>query len=101
MLLELIDAPIVNALALEHAGSIMQAMGQNMGLGRLPGHQLAVIPEAAVALVEWDHFCHDNSLFFPSSCAFPPGLARRPREVLLIAAWRTQKPQDPKAFLWR
>ena len=60
MLLQLVDAAVIDALALEHAGAVMQAMGQHMGLGLAPGHQLAVIPERAVALVEGNDVCHDN-----------------------------------------
>ena len=56
----------------------MQAVGQHMGLGVVPGHQLAVIPEAAVALVERDHVCHlavlDSGPAGPISALFWPGL---------------------------
>src|SRR5215472_11945228 len=58
MFLELVDRAAIDALALEHAGAIMQTVRQHMGLGLLPGDQLAVIPERAVALVERDHVCH-------------------------------------------
>ena len=62
MFLQLVDRAAVDALALEHAGAIMQAMGEHMGLGVLPGHQLAVIPKLAIALVERDHVCHDFAI---------------------------------------
>src|ERR1700722_17499348 len=60
--LQLVDLAAIDALALEHAGTVMQAMGQHMGLGVLPGHQFAVIPKRAIALVERDHVCHPTVL---------------------------------------
>jgi hypothetical protein len=36
----------------------MQAMGENMGLGVFPGHQPAVIPKTAIALVERNNVSH-------------------------------------------
>jgi hypothetical protein len=49
------DAAFIGALALEHAGGIVQAVGEDMDLGVAPGHQLAVEPDDAVAIVEGQH----------------------------------------------
>ena len=48
------DHATIGALALEHGGAVMQAMGQHMHLGVLPGHDLAIEPDPAVALVKGD-----------------------------------------------
>ena len=42
----------IGALALEDAGAIVQAMGQDVDLGVLPRHDLAIEPDPTVALVE-------------------------------------------------
>jgi len=40
MYLQLVDLAVIDALALEHAGAIMQPVSQHMGLGVLPGTNL-------------------------------------------------------------
>ena len=52
----------------------MQAMGQHMDLGVAPGHELAVEPEGAVALVEGDDVGH----------GIPFALARHAGQGLVI-----------------
>ena len=76
MFLQLVDAPAIDALALEHAGAVMQAVRQHMGLGVLPGHQLAVVPKAAVALVEGNDVCHLAGPRLPAFGADLRALAR-------------------------
>src|SRR4030095_4490226 len=49
------DAALIGALALEHAGGIVQGVGEDMDLGVTPWHQLAVEPDDAVAIVEGQH----------------------------------------------
>ena len=51
---ELEDLAAIGALALEDAGAIMQAMGQDMHLGVLPGDEFAVEPDHAFALIKWN-----------------------------------------------
>src|SRR3981081_2087918 len=45
------DAAVVDALALEYRGAVMQRMGQHMDAAVAPGHQLAVEPNEAVAII--------------------------------------------------
>jgi hypothetical protein len=42
----------VGALALEHAGAVMQPVGEHVQLGVGPGNQLPVVPDPAITLVE-------------------------------------------------
>src|SRR5437660_561600 len=46
------DPAAIGALALEHAARIMQAMGENVHVGVGPRHQLPVVPDDAIDLVE-------------------------------------------------
>ena len=46
------DHAAVGALALEHAARIMQPVGEHVQRGVAPGHEPAVVPDAAVPLVE-------------------------------------------------
>src|SRR5690606_27025820 len=48
------DLPAIGALALEHAARIVKPMRQHVNLGILPGHEFAVKPDPAVALVHRD-----------------------------------------------
>ncbi len=62
MLGHLEDLPLIGALAFEHAGGIVQAVGQDMDPGVAPRHELAVEPDRSVAVVERQH-AHARSLF--------------------------------------
>jgi hypothetical protein len=42
----------IGALALEHAGAVMQAMGENVELSVLPGYDLPVVPDPTITLIE-------------------------------------------------
>jgi hypothetical protein len=46
------DPAAIGALALEYAARIMQAMGENVHVGVGPRHQLPVVPDDAIDLVE-------------------------------------------------
>jgi hypothetical protein len=46
------DLAVVHALAFEHAGGVVHAVGQDVDLGVAPGHEAAVQPDPAVAVVE-------------------------------------------------
>jgi hypothetical protein len=52
MLRRLEDSAAIGALALEHAGSIVQAMGEYVDLGVLPRHDLPIEPDETFALIE-------------------------------------------------
>src|SRR3546814_1006692 len=65
-LFHLEDAPGIGALALEHAGAIVQPVAQHVQLGVAPGHRLAVVPDDAVTVVEWDY---GHRLFRPQNLA--------------------------------
>ena len=45
VLLGLEDLAAIGALALEHGARVMQAVGEDVQVGVLPGHQLAVVPD--------------------------------------------------------
>ena len=36
---------VIGALALEHAGAVMQAVGQHVNLRVLPGNEFSVVPD--------------------------------------------------------
>ena len=55
VLLQLVDAPVVHALAFEHAGGVVQPMGQYMDLRIAPGHEFAIEPDRTIAIVEGNH----------------------------------------------
>ena len=57
VVLQMKDLAVVDALALEHAGRIVQTMRQHMHLGILPRQHLAVEPDGPVELVVCD-CCH-------------------------------------------
>src|SRR5262249_44344931 len=86
--------PAIGALALEHAACVVQAVGQQMDVGLLPRHELAVVPDDAVDIVERDSHglspgCDATSA--PRAWALflhrARGRARVPaRRVLLMAA---------------
>ena len=44
----------IGALALEHAGAVMQTVAEHVQLGILPWHQLAIEPNPAVTQIKWD-----------------------------------------------
>src|SRR3954452_24317234 len=46
------DAPAVSALTLEHTARIMQPVRQYMHVGVAPRHQLAIVPDHAINLIE-------------------------------------------------
>ncbi len=48
---ELEDLPVIGPHPLEHGTAVMQRMGEDMHLGVLPGAQLAVQPDEALALI--------------------------------------------------
>src|SRR5262249_6424979 len=52
VLIELEDGAAVYPLAFEDAGRIMQGVRENVQVGVAPGHQLAVVPDRPVAVVE-------------------------------------------------
>ena len=52
MLGDLEDLAAIGALALEHGAGIVQTVGENMQSGVGPGHELAVVPDDAFALVK-------------------------------------------------
>ena len=62
------DRAAVGSLALEHAARIMQPVGQHVQRRAGPGHQLAVIPDEAVASIE--RLFHD--VFLREANSFPP-----------------------------
>src|SRR6185312_17100199 len=55
---QLVDPAVVETLALEDAGCVMQAMRQDVDFRLAPGHELAVEPKRAVALIEGDDVGH-------------------------------------------
>src|SRR5579871_1631942 len=61
MLLELVNAPGIDSLAFEDAGGVVQAVREHMGFRFAPGHELAVIPDGTVAIVEGNHVGHHVS----------------------------------------
>src|SRR3546814_2529778 len=66
VLFHLEDAPGIGALALEHAGAVVQPVTEHVQLGVAPGHRLAVVPDDAVTVVEWDY---GHRLFRPQNLA--------------------------------
>src|SRR5258707_15701912 len=46
------DPAAIGALAFEHAARIMQAVSENVDVGVGPRHQLPVVPDHAIDLVE-------------------------------------------------
>ena len=58
MLAELENLAVVGPLALEHGAGVMQGVGQDVDLGFAPGHELAVEPDEAVAVVIGDDVSH-------------------------------------------
>src|SRR5262249_55528121 len=62
------DCAAVGALSLEHAACVMQPMGQHVQRRARPGHELAVIPDDAVASVEG--LLHD--IFLREAKSFSP-----------------------------
>ena len=73
----------------------MQPMGQDVGLGRCPWNDLAIIPEAAVALIEGDDTGHNARPFSAGALLFPDsrGSCPRPGPGLVMSAWRIQERQ--------
>ena len=82
VLVELEDLAAVGPLPLEHRAGVVQPVAQHVQVGLAPGHQLAVEPDEAVAVVIGDHIGH--ALSPPGS---KPGLdgepARRARRSLI------------------
>jgi hypothetical protein len=70
--LKVVDAAVIDALPFEHAGGIVQPMGQHVGLRVAPRHELAVEPDEAVAVVEGNHRrgCHNQILYTPWNSCF-------------------------------
>src|SRR3546814_17214689 len=81
-LFHLEDAPGIGALALEHAGAVVQPVTEHVQLGVAPGHRLAVVPDDAVTVVEWDYghrlFRPQNLANFVGCCTEPAGPRRSP-----------------------
>jgi hypothetical protein len=46
------DLAAIGALALEHARSVVEAVGENVELGVLPGYDLPVVPDPSITLIE-------------------------------------------------
>jgi hypothetical protein len=55
----------ISALAFKNGGAVMQAVGKHMDFGLFPGHDFAVKPDGAVALVkrQGGHRNSPNSIF--------------------------------------
>ncbi len=92
MFLKLVDAAVVDALALEHAGAVMQAVGQDMGLGVAPFDHMAVVPEVALARIEGEDVGHRGSLRPCPGRGFSLVIARGygPFPVIIAPAWGMQ-----------
>src|SRR5262249_3280431 len=90
MLGTLEDFAAIGPFALEHAACIMEPMGEHVQLGVLPGHELAVVPDDAVALVEWQGHDAPPGAFWPEAGA---GAAFCLRAQVPIWFARSMKPR--------
>ena len=88
----------VGAQALEHGESIMQRVGQNMGIRVAPGHELAVIPDMPVAVSHRHGLCAPLKTriltYFIARCPAHPASRARPCGPL-----RGNKPMRVARFL--
>ena len=55
MVFEAENLAVVDALAFEYATRIMQAVRQHMHFCVAPRDEAAIIPDEAIAIVEWEH----------------------------------------------
>src|SRR5688572_19947918 len=76
MFAELEDHAAIGALPLEHGGSIVHGMGQNMDIGLAPRDELAVDPDPPVTVVEAARVGH----FYPLGQAPAPRRAPAGRQ---------------------
>jgi hypothetical protein len=52
VLLELENLSVIDPLAFENAGAVVQAVGQNVRFGIAPGHKFPVQPDMSFAIVK-------------------------------------------------
>src|SRR6185312_2748569 len=87
VLARLEDFAAIGALALEHCAGIVQSVRQHVDLGVLPGFELAVEPDPAIALV------HGNSHDHLSACPYRPRKAAHPARPILHPSPGLGKPR--------
>ncbi len=63
VLSELEDLPAIGALAFEHRAAIVKRMREHVDLGVLPGYEIAIHPDEALALIEGNDGGHGKSSF--------------------------------------
>src|SRR5581483_438798 len=101
---ELENLTAVGPLSLEHRAGVVQAMAQHVQIGLAPGHELAVVPDEAIAVVIGDQVGHGVcllvELWVGRRLGRPAGyrqVAAAGRQTAQFAGWKSTANASPPA----